>query len=274
MSVQVTDSQVHVWRNGTPPPPRPPEEPFGHTQLIPLMDQAGVKRAVVIPPSWSADGNSVAIAAAEANPDRLAIMGVLPIHQLDKAESNRRIATWRSQPGMLGIRLAFHSQPYRAWLRDGSMEWFWSAVEKAELPVMMTVTGQLEPVYELAREHPGLRIILDHLGMHPSTRGDDAARELALLLRLSPFANVGVKASTLPRKSIEPYPFVDVHDYVRRAIQAFGPHRVFWGSNLTQITCGYEQAVAMMDDVLRDLDTTDKQLVMGKALGSWLGWPE
>jgi len=43
-------------------------------------------------------------------PGRFAIMGLLP---LDQPSSRSRIATWRQQPGMLGLRYTFLHDPAR-----------------------------------------------------------------------------------------------------------------------------------------------------------------
>jgi len=52
----IVDSQVHLWKAETPDwrwvPGRVPQlpEPFTIEKLVPLMDEAGVDRAVIVPP--------------------------------------------------------------------------------------------------------------------------------------------------------------------------------------------------------------------------------
>ena len=58
----------------------------------------------------------MAFQAVRDYPGRFAIMGALP---LDQPESRERIATWRQQPGMLGLRYGFLNDPVRRWLHDG-----------------------------------------------------------------------------------------------------------------------------------------------------------
>src|SRR6266436_5063700 len=104
--MQITDAQVHIFR--TVPANDTVHKAFSYRQLIPLMDEARVERAVIVPPSWCIEGNDSAIEATSAHPTRFAIMGVL---QLDRPENKGRVATWREQPGMLGFRQTFHSGP-------------------------------------------------------------------------------------------------------------------------------------------------------------------
>ena len=51
------------------------------------MAAAGVDRAVIVPPSWEGDRNDLALAAAQAHPDKFAVMGRPP---LDRAQTRTR----------------------------------------------------------------------------------------------------------------------------------------------------------------------------------------
>src|SRR6516165_7099144 len=56
----IVDAQVHLWKAESPDwpwvPGRTPQmpEPFTIEKLVPLMDEAGVDRAVIVPPSGPA----------------------------------------------------------------------------------------------------------------------------------------------------------------------------------------------------------------------------
>src|SRR5215468_12563195 len=86
----IVDAQVHLWKAESPDwpwvPGRTPQmpEPFTIEKLVPLMDEAGVDRAVIVPPSWPGDRNDYGIEAAKRYPDRFAVMGRIP---LEKPES-------------------------------------------------------------------------------------------------------------------------------------------------------------------------------------------
>ena len=77
----IVDSQVHLWQAETPDRPwvpgRVPQlpEPFTIEKLLPLMNEAGVDRVVIVPPSWPGDHNDYALEAAKRYPDRFAVMG-------------------------------------------------------------------------------------------------------------------------------------------------------------------------------------------------------
>ena len=68
------------------------------------------------------------------------------------------------------------------------------------------------------------------------------------LLALAKFPNVAVKATGAPGYSSEAYPFRSMHDYLRQIYDAFGPQRMFWGTDITKMPCS---VAAMRDDVHR-----------------------
>ena len=78
--------------------------------------------------SWEGERNDLALEAARLHPDKFAVMGRLA----PQDPSNRaRVADWRKQPGMLGMRFTFHNEHNRHFLTDGSADWLWPAAEKA-----------------------------------------------------------------------------------------------------------------------------------------------
>src|SRR5260370_15951255 len=103
-------------------------------------------------------------------------------------------------------------------------------------------------------------------------QGRAAFADLPQLLALARHPNVAAKASALPRYSSEPYPYPKLHRYLRQVFDAFGPTRMFWGTDLTGIPCTYRQAVAMFTEELPWLHGDDLEWVMGRGICEWLGW--
>ena len=59
---------------------------------------------------------------------------------------------------------------------------------------------------------------------------------------------------------------------LRRIFEAFGPHRFFWGTDITKMPCSWRECVTLFTEQLPWLSGDDLQLVMGEALCEWLGW--
>jgi predicted TIM-barrel fold metal-dependent hydrolase len=271
--MQIVDAQIHTWGSGLP-------SNMSHWQVthftpeeaIALMDEGGVAAAVIHPPGWDPNSTEMALKAVGDHPGRFAIMGALP---LDDPESRERIATWRAQPGMLGLRYTFLHDPLRRRLHEGEFEWLWQAAEKAGVPIAVLATDSLEEFGRIAERHPGLRLTIDHLGGRGglTTLKDHAAMEhMPRLLALARHRNVAVKATGAPGYSAEPYPYPIMQTYLRRIFDAFGPHRMFWGTDISKMPCSWRQCVTMFTEELPWLDGEDKRLVMGDALCAWWGW--
>lgn len=275
--MMIVDAQVHLWGPNTPArawptagrsqPHRP--EPFAAADCLKEMDAAGVAHVVIVPPSWEGDRNDLALEAARQYLQRFAVMGRLAVERL---ESRGLIDGWRRQPGMLGLRFTFGAASQRPWLTDGTTDWLWPALERAGLPVMLSVPGSLPHVERIAERYPGLRLVIDHLGLSQGKKDDAAFEHLPELLALAKRPQVAVKASALPCYSSEPYPYRGLHPHIRRVFDAFGPRRMFWGTDLTRLPCTYRQAITLFTEELPWLSARDQEWVMGRGIGEWLGW--
>ena len=272
----ITDSQVHVWGANTPRRPWPArahaqrEIPLGHEELLREMDAAGVDRVVIVPPSWEGDRNDLALAAVRAHPDRFAIMGRF---NPQAPVAPQAIDGWRKQPGMLGMRFSFHIPVLQQPLIDGKYDWVWNEAEKQGLCLMILAPQHMvQVVDDVAARYPGLKIVMDHMALTSGKPFDETFRDFDKLLPMAKRPNVAVKASALPCYSDEPYPFIRVQEYARKAYEAFGPKRTFWGSDLSRSPVPYRQQIDMWLNDAPWLKAEDKEWVMGRGICEWLGW--
>lgn len=83
--------------------------------------------------------------------------------------------------------------------------------------------------------------------------------------------NVAVKASALPCHSAQDYPFADLHARIEQVYDVYGPHRMFWGSDLTRLPCAYRRCIDLFTTALPFLSDQDKDWIMGRGILSWLG---
>lgn len=271
--MQIVDAQIHLWGSGLP-------SNMAHRQVtsffaeeaIAMMDEAGVDAAVIHPPPWDPGATELALAAVRDYPGRFAIMGEVA---LDRPDAPERIRHWRDQPGMLGLRYLFLKEPMRTWLEDGTLDWLWREAEQAGVPVALLATDSLPAIGRIASRHPALRLTIDHMGGRGgnTTLKDAAAMtHMPALLALAKYPNVAVKATGAPGYSSESYPFRGMHAFLRQIYDAFGAHRIFWGTDITKMPCSWRQCITMFTEELPWLPTQDKPLVMGQAIRQWWGW--
>jgi predicted TIM-barrel fold metal-dependent hydrolase len=275
----ITDSQVHIWEPDRPgrPWPKPlrnnPQLPggFGAHQMLAAMDEAGVDRAIIVPPTWVGDGNETANDVVAQYPQRFAVMGRF---DPTAADAEARMASWLQQPNMLGIRMTFRVSPYHEWLSDGTLDWFWAAAERYGVPVACLVVGEPGALQPIAARHPGLTLLVDHMGCNLEPPPEHAFAAIDELLALAQYPGVFVKVSSAPCFSTQDFPFGDVIPYLKRIYDAFGARRLMWGADLTRLRGTYTQCLAQFTDHLDFLSEDDKEWVLGKTIAEVLNWPE
>jgi predicted TIM-barrel fold metal-dependent hydrolase len=276
--MMIIDSQVHIWAPETPEKPYAKENaskphrpvPLGHDELLREMDGAGVARCVLVPPTWEDDRNDTSLEAARLHPDRFAVMGKIKIH---RPESRALMASWTKQPHMLGIRMTFNAGKMRQWLTDGTADWFWDAAERYDVPVMTFAPNDVPKLFDIAERHSGLRMIVDHMGLSSTLRGKSLEPAVSEVIKFARLKNVALKVSALPCYVDEPYPFATLHPLVRRVVDAFGPQRCFWGTDLSHLPCPYKQVVTLFTEEMKSLSPDELEWIMGRGIAEWLNWP-
>ena len=273
----IVDAQVHLWKGESPDwkwvPGLKPQlpEPMTIERLLPLMDEAGVDRVVIVPPSWVGDRNDYGLEAVRRYPDRFHVMGRFPV---ENPQAGALLPKWKEQPGMLGIRLTFNNNTTRPWLSDGTTDWFWTEAEKAQIPVYVFTPGETAKLGPIAERHPQLTLIIDHMGIAVSMGQDAITAAIDQTVGLAKYPNVSCKVSASPGASKEPYPFRDMTVHLHRVFDAYGPQRCYWGSDLTNTFSKgpYRQRVTHFTEELSFLSESDKDWVMGRAILARLKW--
>ena len=269
----IVDSQIHLWQNGKMSAHHRQIPTYSVDDALAEMVTGGVDCAVIHPPRSVGEAtNDLAVDAVRRHPDRFCILGNFDLLSPDREQI---VARWRERPGMLGFRFTLNQPEQQAWWTDGSLDWFWTACEKAALPVGLLAGGHMSAFRTIAERHPGLKLHIDHLGRVGGGRGgtDDAAfADLPEMLALAKLPNVAVKMSGAPSYSSQPYPYRNIHGYLHQIFDAFGPDRCFWGTDITRMPCSWRQCVTMFTEELPWLRGRDLERVMGSAIVDWLGW--
>ncbi|MEO6124669.1 MAG: amidohydrolase family protein [Ilumatobacteraceae bacterium] len=147
------------------------------------------------------------------------------------------------------------------------------------LPVCGLALGRPVAIGAVAREHPDVTFVVDHLALMTvglAGRADvGLLAELPAVLELSCLPNVTVKLSGLPRLSRVAFPYSDVWPVVRQVIEAFGVERTMWGSDHTHDPShSYADSLAVFRDS-SELTEVDKAWIFGRSLRRAfpLAWP-
>jgi len=267
--MQIIDSQIHLWSGGQSPAHHR-QSPYLIPDALRDMKEAGVDAAVNCPAIWDPASNDYAAEAARQHPDKFATLGWFDV---TRPAAEGFFDAFMAQPGMLGLRFVLVSPAHQALLRSGELDWIWQAADRRALPVgLITAPALNDAVANIAERFSNMRLLIDHLGIGPFTKLPEAADQLDGLLALARFANIAVKASGTPSMATDGYPFKSIDPLLRRTFDAFGPRRMFWGTDITRLPCSWAECVTAFIEHLDWLKADDLASVMGRGVCEWIGW--
>ena len=102
---------------------------------------------------------------------------------------------------------------------------------------------------------------------------EDAFAGYEGVLGLARYQNVAIKESALACYTRDVYPYRALFPQLKRVYDAFGPQRIFWGTDLSRLPCTYAQSISMFTEEIEWLSAADKEWIMGRGLCEWLDWP-
>lgn len=230
----IVDTHVHVWEIDPPRYPvgptapgwkSEPDEPGTAAELIEDMDANGVDWSVLVQTSWSTWDNGYIADSVAAYPNRFVGHGLIDPLESNNAETARY---WMQERGLVGFR--FHPMYYReeeVLLRPEN-EALWDTLAELDAVVQFHMrANDAHQVGVIAQRYPTMRLIIDHMGYPDLSVPPEAFDPI---VNLSRFDNMTFKLSDVKGRSNEEFPFADVHPYIRRLFDAFGPQRTIWGT--------------------------------------------
>ena len=118
-------------------------------------------------------------------------------------------------------------------------------------------------------------LIIDHMNLSLEiAKAGAITNAIDDVVALAKYPNVSIKLSSAPTYSLEPYPWRDMTEHLKRCFDAFGPQRCYWGTDLTNAFAKstYRQRITHFTQELKFLSEEDKEWVMGRAILTRLGW--
>ncbi len=241
------DGHLHVWSDdpgrypwqpiyGATPPSLPGSVEF----VLGVLERHGVRVAIAVQTRVYGDDHRYLLDARARFPDR--IVAVAALDPSDPAAPDRLAEL--AAAGVRGLRLdpMGWSGP---WLADGTVLPLWDAAARLGLAVeLMIRPDQLPALAVLAERKPAMPVVIEHLARY----GVDSAEPLESLLALARLPNLHAKVSGLDSISREPPPHRDLWPLLAAVVEAFGPQRLMWGSDMPWIgEAGYGPALATVE---------------------------
>jgi predicted TIM-barrel fold metal-dependent hydrolase len=163
--------------------------------------------------------------------------------------------------------------PQRPWAPGGAIQAHRPVPLRKDEIIREMDAAEVDRVGIVPPSWEGHRLVLDHLALSGEIRDAALGPALEPVLAAARHPNIAVKASAMPCYVTESYPFPSLHQHIRRVVDAYDPQRVFWGTDLTRLSCPYRQAVTLFTEELEFLSDEDRERIMGRGIAEWLGWP-
>lgn len=198
------------------------------------------------------------------------IAGVVGWVDLTSGHVTRQLADLRTGPGgqrLVGVRHNVQDEPDPRWLLRTDVQRSLDAVAEAGLAFDLEVKPrELTAAAETALSHPGLRLVLDHLGKPPIAAGGSQEWRHGFA-RLASAGNVWCKLSGLVTEADwARWTAGDLAPYIREGIDRFGDSQLLFGSDwpVCELAGSYGQVLNAVRDALRDMGRPQADRVFGQ----------
>jgi L-fuconolactonase len=235
----IIDAHLHVWNpaRGVYPWLGADLAPINRAMTLPeVLPELTARAVTAVVLVQSADDDFDTDLMFETARSHRQVVGVVGWAPLDlPATAANRLARLRDDPLFVGVRNLIHERDDPHWILRPDVDAGLDLLERAGVPFDFVAggPGALATAAEVARRHPGLHLILDHLGAPPLHAEDGQAQRWLLELEaLADHPRVYAKLSGLYLR----------HDpagsglrragaYISAALRLFGSHRLMYGGD-------------------------------------------
>jgi L-fuconolactonase len=288
----IADSHCHAWRQWPYDKSVPDPKHRGSAEaLLYEMDTNGVARAAVVCARIgdgaggqgfaNEDNNKYVSKFARRFPDRLTAwvdvdcMWRKEHHTPGAAQRLRKEIEKHNAQGFTH----YVQNENDGWLRsDAGFEFFATAAQLGVVASLALSPRWLADLRIIARENPTLPILLHHMVLPEKTHSGYSQNDVEEILETSKIANIGVKISGFHYNSINihDFPYRDSQELFQSIYQAYGAHRLFWGSDFpaSRAKITYSQSIAVVRDYCDYIPENDMAKILGHNLNKLLNQPK
>jgi L-fuconolactonase len=203
---------------------------FGPDDLAPLLTRAGVRQTVLVQATPSVAETGYLLALAGRTPF---VAGVVGWADLTAPDAVATIEGLRADPALKGLRPMLQSIAETDWILQPAAGTALRHMAKAGLRLDALIQPRhLAAIATLARRHPDLAIVIDHIakprmgaGIAPDALWQRGMSALAAL------PNVWCKLSGMITEIGPDWRPADLTAHAAHVLAGFGPGRVMWGSD-------------------------------------------
>jgi predicted TIM-barrel fold metal-dependent hydrolase len=274
----IIDTHVEVWTidpkypfHWPEDPTRKPQEPATVEDEVDEMRDFGIKYTVLVNPRYYGWNNSYISYSLHKYPKLFVAHGL--VNPLDP-DAAGRLRYWVKEHGFQGMRLSPLYAPESSWLNSKEDYPLWREAERLGAVFNFFILPHQMPMLEdMAGRFPGVKIIIDHLGM-PRLKDPDPWTNFRKMFRLKRFPQVWVKTHGVSQLSATGvFPYRDTFPFFKATYEEFGPSKLLWGVGCVpkpKQAQAVNEALEFVDKIFDFYGPEDRELILGKnALRIW-----
>ena len=267
-SANFIDTHVHVWTNDLQKYPL--SEGFTQEEMKPAVflpedilrhaQPSGVNRIVLVQMSYYGFDNSYMLDTIRQRPR--AFRGIAVVDW----RANRPDVTMSelSREGVRGFRIYPGNEPTSTWLEQAGFDKMFRYGADEHLAMCPLIDPDALPSIERqCKKYPRTPIVIDHLAS-VGTGGKIQEEDIRALCALARYPEVRVKVSAFYALGKGVPPYLDMAPFIKRVYEAFGPHRLMWGSDCPFQTLkeSYEDSISLIRDRLDFITPEGKEWIL------------
>jgi L-fuconolactonase len=268
----IIDAHQHVWDPARAeydwlgPSLAPIDRTMEFAELRPSLERAGVTATVLVQSADNDEDTALMLDVAAANPEIVAVVAYAPLAEPDEVSS--RLATYRDNSLIVGIRNLIHNNPDPEWLLRPDVDEGLGLLEEAGMTfdLVAVLPEHLALVPTLVARHPGLRIVIDHLAKPPIGL-DDREPWWELIAAAAQSPTVYAKVSGLYSATADSAAWTPdlIRPYLERALDCFGSARLMYGGDwpISILSGGYDRVWDGLSELFDELSAVDRTRILG-----------
>ncbi len=261
------DAHQHFWKlsrgdyGWLTPELAPIHRDFGPADLKPLLAATRIDRTILVQAAPTEAETAYLLEIARAEP---MVAGVVGWADFDAPDIEMRIAALAEEPLLVGLRPMIQDIADPGWMLSAGVDRALRAMHRHGLVFDALVKPvHLENLLILARRHPELPIVIDHLAK-PAIATNGFAPWADGMAQFAALPNVLVKLSGLMTEAGSAKADA-IPAYLHTALKNFGAHRAIFGSDwpVLNLSGHYVEWIALVENAIADLPAADRAAIMG-----------
>ena len=224
--------------------------------------QIGLQASVAVQARQSREETEFLLQQADSEPMIAGVVGWAPLREPSVREDLER---WKSHPAFVGVRHVLQGEAAE-FFHDSEFHRGLEQLVALDLTYDLLIKEhQFPDAIQMVNRHPGLRVVLDHLGK-PVATGAPTSYWKQQIAELARRPNTWSKFSGLLTEApCREWRAADIQAYFDVVLEAFGPERILFGSDwpvCLTVTSHAEWSRQVMDCVDR-LSRQEQEAILG-----------